>query len=267
MTCLRIAAQSEVAHILKHSTLACLVFLISAAAVACRRDVGTFLVPVRAQSATGPLRVDHDNPRYFTDGSGKAIYLAGAHTWSNVQDRGSLNPPKVAFDYTAYVRWMVSHNFNFMRLWTAELPIGTDDLYENIVAPPWKWLRNGLSNANDGAPKFDLSRIDPNYYNRIRSRAIEAGNNGIYVSIMLFNGFQWQFETNPKDGNPFESSNNINGISCPSTCPTDNSQISDQAWNYEQAYIRKVVDMVNDLDNVLFEVSNEAGAPYSDLAV
>ena len=35
-------------------------------------------------------------------------------------------------------------------------------------------------------------------------------------------------------------------------------------WSYEQAYIRKVIDTVNDLDNVLYEVSNEAGSPYSD---
>jgi hypothetical protein len=30
---------------------------------------------VHAASATGPLRVGKENPRYFTDGAGKAIYL------------------------------------------------------------------------------------------------------------------------------------------------------------------------------------------------
>ena len=35
-------------------------------------------------------------------------------------------------------------------------------------------------------------------------------------------------------------------------------------WEIETAYMRKVVDTVNDLDNVLYEVANEAGAPYSD---
>jgi len=98
----------------------------------------------------------------------------------------------------------------------------------------------------------------------MRSRIIEAGTNGIYVSVMLFNGSEWEFETNPKDGNPFRSSNNINNVSCPATCPTDNSQMPGAVWTYEQAYIRKVVDTVNDLDNVLYEVSNEAGSPYSD---
>ena len=205
------------------------------------------------------------NHRYFTDGSGKAIYLTGSHTWSNLSDRGTLSPPKVAFDYTAYINWMVSHNFNFMRLWTAELPDSDNkgDPYENFVGLPWKWSRTGPGYANDGGLKFDLAQLDPNYYQRMRSRIITAGNNGIYVSVMLFNGFQWQFETNPKDGNPFQSTDNINAVSCPATCPTDSSQMPSEVWTYEQAYIRKVVDTVNDLDNVLYEVSNETGAPYS----
>lgn len=39
--------------------------------------------------ANGPLRPHPHNPRYFTDGSGKAIYLTGAHTWNNlVQKHG-----------------------------------------------------------------------------------------------------------------------------------------------------------------------------------
>ncbi len=33
----------------------------------------------RPQAATGPLRVSKVNPRYFTDGSGRAIYLTGSH--------------------------------------------------------------------------------------------------------------------------------------------------------------------------------------------
>ena len=232
----------------------------------CSCDTGVPIAHVRTQNATGPLRVNPANHRYFTDGSGKAIYLTGAHTWSNLLDRGTLNPPKVAFDYTAYLNWMVSNNFNFMRLWTAELPNSgsTDDPYENIVNLPWKWSRKGPDFANDGVQKFDFTQLDQNYYDRMRSRIITAGNNGIYVSVMLFNGYEWQFETNPRDGNPFRDSNNINGISCPATCPTDNSQMPSAVWSYEQAYIRKVVDTVNDLDNVLYEVANEAGGPYSD---
>ena len=59
------------------------------------QGAGKALTPVRAQAATGPLRVNSANPRYFTDGSGKAIYLTGSHTWANLMDRGTLHPPQV----------------------------------------------------------------------------------------------------------------------------------------------------------------------------
>ncbi len=235
-------------------------------AVACRSDVGTLLTHVRTQCATGPLRVNPANRRYFTDASGRAIYLTGSHTWANLLDRGSLNSHQTEFDYDAYVNWMVLHNFNFMRLWTEELPnhTSTVDPYDGFVGLPWKWSRTGPGIANDGGLTFDLSKLDQRYFDRMRSRIITAGNKGIYVSVMLFNGFEWQFDTHAKDGNPFLRCNNVNGISCPATCPTDLSQMSADVWRYEQAYIRKVIDAVNDLDNVLYEVSNETGSPYSD---
>ena len=53
-------------------------------ALAYGQDAGKPLAPLRAQTATGPLRVNPANRRYFTDGSGKAIYLAGSHTWANL---------------------------------------------------------------------------------------------------------------------------------------------------------------------------------------
>ena len=48
-------------------------------------------------SATGPLRVHPDNPRYFTDETGRAVYLTGAHTWNNLQNN-AVYPP---VDYAA----------------------------------------------------------------------------------------------------------------------------------------------------------------------
>ena len=230
------------------------------------QDAGKPLTPIRAQAATGPLRANPANPRYFTDGSGKAIYLTGSHTWANLMDRGTLRPPQVPFDYPAYMKWMVAHNFNFMRLWTAELPDSGDihDVDERIVALPWRWLRTGPGNANDGGLKFDLTKFDQSYFDRMRARTITAGQNGIYVSVMLFNGYEFQFDTHPTDGDPFQDSNNINHVSCPGNCPTDSAQMSDEVWNIEKAYMRKVIDTVNDLDNVLYEVSNESGSPFSD---
>lgn len=231
-----------------------------------QQAAGEPVPPLRARTATGPLRKDPVNGRYFTDNSGRAIYITGSHTWSNLMDRGTLHPPQVQFDYPGYMKWMVAHKFNFMRLWTAELTdsANTNDIYENTVALPWKWFRTGPGYANDGGLKFDLTKLDQSYFDRMRARIVTAGQNGIYVSVMLFNGYELQFETNPIDGDPYRDSNNINGVSCPGNCPTNAELMSDQVWKIERAYIRKVVDTVNDLDNVLYEVSNESGSPFSD---
>ncbi|MGA3169014.1 MAG: hypothetical protein ABSF14_23175, partial [Terriglobia bacterium] len=91
--------------------------------------------------ATGPLRANPANPRYFTDGSGRAIFLTGAHTWANLQDIGM--PPVPRFDWPAYLDMMVKHNHNFMRFWhwmQAAYAPWTD---EKILFEPLPYLRPG----------------------------------------------------------------------------------------------------------------------------
>src|SRR5512143_2795776 len=72
-----------------------------------------------ARPAAGPLRVLPANPRYFTDGSGQAVYLTGSHTWANLQDVGLTDPPP-AFDFPAYLDFLERHHHNFIRLWRWE---------------------------------------------------------------------------------------------------------------------------------------------------
>ncbi len=206
----------------------------------------------------GPLRVSTANPRYFTADGTHVVLLAGSHTWANLQDQGTPSP--ATFDYNRFINFMTSHGFNFMHLWTWWFPNGgtAQEAPIQFSAPPFPWVRTGPGTANDGKPQFDFTQLDPNYFNRMRSRIIQAGQNGIYVSIYLFNGFEFQFDVNANDGNPFESGNNVNGVNCPNTCPTDNSLITSQVQSIEQAYLTKLIQTVNDLPNVLYAVSNES---------
>ena len=236
-------------------------------------DSGTYagerLAAVRSSSASGPLRVLSGNPRYFTDGSGRAILLTGSHTWSNLQDNGGSDPPPV-FGYTAYLDFLQANNHNFFRLWTWEQSRWTletaDDNYWFNPMPPFE--RPGPGNALDGKPRFDLTKLNQAYFDRMRSRIIQAGNRGIYVSIMLFDG--WSVaknkggfsSNNPWKGHPLNSANNINGIN--GDLNGDNSGeethelVNSTVTTIQEAYVRKVIDTVNDLDNVLYEISNES---------
>jgi hypothetical protein len=207
-----------------------------------------------AQTMAGPLRVSTANPRYFTDDSGKAIYLTGSHTWEVLRDSGPTDPPQ-AFDYAGFLDLLTAQGHNFLRMWVWDLPksqCGNDPL---LHIAPFPWPRTGPGLANDGKPKFDLSKLDEAYFTRLRERVIAARDRGVYVGVMLFDGFGIQFCRPENDGHPFDAENNINGIS-----PASNTFTLDNpaALAVQKAYLRKVVDTVNDLDNVLYEIANEA---------
>src|SRR5436190_19410273 len=111
-------------------------------------------------TATRPLRVHPTNPRYFTDGSGKAIYLTGSHTWVNFKDYGTSDPPP-AFDYERFLDFLQDHNHNFFRLWSWELPRSTSGRSAEMWhRSPFPWPRTGPGTATDGKPRFDLSQLD-----------------------------------------------------------------------------------------------------------
>jgi hypothetical protein len=97
---------------------------------------------------------------------------------------------------------------------------------------------------------------------------VQARKAGIYVSVMLFEGYTPDKGPLPDayQGHPFAAENNINGIDGdvdddgrlrePYTLPAQGGVGRIKAS--QKAYVRKVIDSVGDLDNVLFEVANEA---------
>lgn len=226
-----------------------------------------------AALARGPLRVHPDNSRYFTDGtttasgSLKAVYLTGSHTWANLQDQGATNPPP-RFDYGRYLNFLDKYHHNFIRLWSweqarwAPWSDGKGSNPSDWYVEPVAYARTGPGLALDGRPKFDLTQFDSNYFGRLRQRVKDAGDRGIYVSIMLFQGWSsakgW-LGGKPWPGHPYHPSNNtqqFNGNRHSDSGP----DLSDPGVRQHQAaYIRKVIDTVNDLDNVLYEVTNEGG--------
>jgi hypothetical protein len=66
--------------------------------------------------------------------------------------------------------------------------------------------------GRDGKPRFDLARFDPDYFDRPRMRVMEAGRRGIYVSIMLFEGWAMQHAHGAYEGHPFHPDNNIQEV-------------------------------------------------------
>jgi hypothetical protein len=218
-------------------------------------------------SIRGPLHVHPGNPRYFTDDGERAVYLTGSHTWANLQDIGLPGGP--AFPYEEYLDFMQQYHHNFMRFWMFEQPEGASWTAERITFDPLPWVRTGPGLAADGLPKFDLDTFNEEYFVRMRRRIIQAGERGIYCAVMLFQGWSLHKTSatygDPWPFHPFNAANNINGVDVPYPKADDDehaclhSLLLPDVLARQEAYVRKVIDTVNDLDNVLYEVINEGG--------
>ena len=214
----------------------------------------------------GVLRANPVNPRYFTDDSGGAIYLTGSHTWAVMLDMWPENEERHNMDYDAFIQMMEDNRHNFLRFW--QYGQNTKSRHGDgipVLYDPMPYERTGPGLARDGEPKFDLTKFNPMYFQRLRDRIVKAAERGIYASIMMFEA--WTIKWAGEDGGSWQyctynPENNVNGI-------TDNPVLENgRAWGvfslhcpqileYQKAFIRKVVDTVNDLDNVLYEVCNE----------
>lgn len=219
------------------------------------------------------LRPSSLNPRYFANERGRAVYLTGAHTWANLQDYGESDPPP-AFDYPAFLDAVQAQNHSFFRLWAWEQARWLAELPGDFWFDPLPYQRPGPGLARDGKPKFDLAAFNPAYFERLRQRVIAAGERGFYVSVMLFNG--WSIEDkapglwrgNPWPGHPFHRDNNINGVDGDLNGDGQGRELHSLAHPaitaLQEAYVRKVIDTIGDLDNVLYEISNESDPGGTD---
>ena len=222
--------------------------------------------PASAGPVAGPLTAS-GNPNYFKDAKGAVLILNGSQTWNTFQDWGS-NGPLQALDFSAFVKFLAGHGHNFTLLWTTEMPNfcgfpATEASPPDLTVSPLPWQRTGPGNATDRGLKFDLTKFNPNFFDRLRARTQILNNADIYAGVYLFTGEWLNIFRCASDGYPFTRANNINGVddgytggkkgtgSITMTAPNDITRFQD-------AYVEKMIDTLNDLPNVLWIVSEEA---------
>ncbi len=153
-------------------------------------------------------------------------------------------------------------NHNLTRLWVSETALG-----DGVVPrSPMPYQRTGPGTAEDGQPKFDVTQFDQLYFDRLRERVSVAGERGIYVMVMLFQGFSIEpkgtYIANSWTGHPLNARNNVNGIDGDNNRNGSGEEVHTLAnptiTAQQETYVRKVIDTLNDLDNVLYEISNES---------
>jgi len=202
----------------------------------------------QAGPAAGPLRVHPTNPRYLTDGTGKAIYLTGSHNWGIWRDTS---------DYTAYLDFFKNtYGHNFVRLWAGDWSVGIS---------PIPYPRTGPAIATDGGNQLDLDTFNDAYFTRIRNVCEAAAAREMYVGIILhqagYSGADWAYQA-------FNPQNNIQGVNGDPDGDGDWFEISDGSLPAisarQDAFMRRMVDEVNPLDNIFFEIVNEGDYSTAD---
>ncbi len=224
----------------------------------------SFLLLVSAQAQTtahitGPL-VSSSNPRYFQDAQGHAPILAGSQTWNTLQDWGTDGDPQ-DLNFSDFVKFLTAHGQNFTLLWRVEMPRfcslpSTESNPPDFAVEPQPWLQTSSG-------KFDLTKFNPAYFDRLRQRTQALNKAGIYAGVYLFTGEFLNIFRCPGDGYPFTGTNNVNGVddgysSGSRGMASMTMTAANDTTRFQDAFVEKVIDTLNDLPNVLWIVSEEA---------
>ena len=195
-----------------------------------------FLTSCAGLSAT-ELEVHPTNRRWLTnDGGESALVLTGAHTWSIFQDY-ELGP---SFDALEYLSELRDQGHNFTRGW----------FWEDAYYSPLPYEREG-----------GLYRLSPpysrDYAKRLRSRVRAAASRGLYVSVMLFQG--WSMDDRgglrrpgPWPENPYNRANTRERVS-----KQQGALHIGVAQQQQLDYVSFVAGKLCSESNVVWEISNE----------
>ena len=164
----------------------------------------------------------------FRDGKQRP-QLAGSHTWNTVQPFDGKTTP---------LGKLVG---NFTRLWTVEAK------KVDLSRSPWGSRTKGPVKVG-AVPWRDDGSLNPNYYRRLRQVVTEAAERDIVTGVVLFDHAFTAYFPGGWQSHP------LNGLG-----PSDPSEVHTKgAWNrYQRAHVRRVVDTLTGLDNVIYEVGNE----------
>jgi hypothetical protein len=204
--------------------------------------------------AVEPLRLHRDNPHYFLFRDKPTVLITSGEHYGAV-----LN---VDFDFLPYLDELKTHGLNLTRTFSGvycEAP-GNFNIQNNTLAPAagrliCPWGRSDQPGYTGGGNKFDLTRWDGAYFDRLKAFVRAAGERGIVVELALFCPF---YEDSMWHLSPLNPRNNVNGVG--DVARTDVYALKDARLTLvEDDLVRKLVAELAEFDNLYYEVCNE---PY-----
>lgn len=206
--------------------------------------------------------VDPRNPRCFRYKGKPFKILTSAEHYGAV-----LNGD---FDHDVYLREMgrtgqnMTRIFTFYREQASSIP-GPGHM--NSLAPtsqasimPWERV-SGHGEAADGLGKFDLKRWNTAYFDRFGDFLEKCGDKDIVCEVVLFCN---PYNQTKYDLFPCSKLSNVNGVGDDLDAPRDFMTLDAPSITaFQEHFVRKIVEELNEFDNVYYEICNEPNL-YSD---
>jgi hypothetical protein len=219
--------------------------------VVCGLAAGGLVAPAPGAE---PIKLHPENPHYFLFRGKPAVLVTSGEHYGAV-----LN---LDFNYVRYLDVLKAHGHNLTRTFSGtyrEVP-GSFGITGNTLAPaPGRfvcpWARTATPGAADGGGKFDLTRWDPAYFERLKDFVARAGERGVVVELVLF---CTMYDEALWRASPMHAGNNVNGVGAVGRHEVFSGKDAG-LLAVQEAVARKVVAELKEFDNVYFEVCNE---PY-----
>ncbi|MBW7989205.1 MAG: hypothetical protein FVQ84_04205 [Planctomycetes bacterium] len=232
---------------LKLGILVCVVLL---------RFTGNILPVNAAQPAKRlkPIQLHPDNPHYFLWRGKPTVLITSGEHYGAVLNQ--------AFDYKKYLKTLKSYGFNLTRTFSGAYcePVGAFKIQNNTLAPAKEqlicpWARSNVPGYANGGNKFDLTKWNSAYFERLRNFVKEAGKHDVVVELVLFCPFykddMWKLS-------PMNAVNNIND-----TGKMERTEVytlnHPRLLAVQDSMVRRIVKELRNFDNVYYEICNE---PY-----
>jgi hypothetical protein len=202
-----------------------------------------------------PISLHPENTHYFLF-RGKPVILIGS-----TEHYGAVM--NLDFDYVRYLDELSNKGLNVTRTFSGVYvePQGAFGIAKNTLAPAKEkficpWARSNQPGYPGGGNKFDLTKWDEAYFERLKDFIAEAGKRNIVVELDLFSNFydtlQWKLS-------PLHYKNNINNVEAILDQKEVLSLRHPGILKIQEEMVRKILTVCNGFDNLYYEVCNE---PY-----
>jgi len=195
------------------------------------------------------IRVNPKNPHYFQYKGKDILLITAAEVYGAVVNK--------KFNYKVYLDTLNEYGFNYTRIYPGAFVAKNDMFGGKLTLAPEgdlivPWARSNESGYIGGGNKFDLTKWDPEFFQRLNDFLGYAASKDVIVEICFFNA---QYP-HCMEYSPLHKNSNIQGIG---SCDDKVYQYKDDQglFDVQLKYVEKIIVETNMFDNVIYEFIDE----------